>query len=363
MSSNYSCPKFPGKGSVAHPQRDAEDAVLQILLEARPLGTPSAKQAREALTALGLDADRLSRILFHESVCNPFFPDSAPRPALVIPLLSADERIRALYCLLIASPGSNERSSLIGGWTWGKAAGLTARLDDPDPEDPCLALCSDVLSGMAVRQALDLPVWTAVSLTCLPAAELPPHVFDLHLFLSRHPSGGCLIRRAADRHASPGRRIFVHLPDPKGGEPGSCIRSFLDVLRDDGEQAIRRSLQRSSPFQVPGRRFWPQPLPIEGVSRSEEAGMRSILRWIRRSGARLLSGRQVQRVVPYAFSTAQSVQAALNGLAARNWIRLCEPPFRTGPGRPPGARYEVNPRVFEGDPPVAWNGGRDVQPS
>ena len=347
MRSNYSCLKSPGKEGFAHPTQPAEDAVLRLLLEARPIGTPAARQARDALAALGLDADQHSRILFHEAVCVPFASDSGRSPALIIPLRSAEERIGAVFCLPLSFSTNAAPKPFGPGWTWGEATSLTAHLDDPDPEDPRLALCSDVLSGMAVRQAADLPVWAAVSLSCLLAAELPSHVFDLHLFLSRRPSGGLLVRRAAVRHSSPGRRILLHIPDPKGGNSGSCSRSFLDVLREDGEQAIRRSLQRASRFQAPRRRIWRQPLPIEGAARPEEAGMHSVPHWIRRTDRRVFSRRQAQRALPTVFGSARTVQAALNGLAARKWIRLCEPPAPTGPGRPPGPRYEVNPRILD----------------
>ena len=360
MRSNYSCLKNPGKEGVAHPTRPAEDAVLSLLPDARPIGSHSGRQGRDALTALGLDAESLSRILFHEAVRDPLAPALGRRPALIIPLRSAEARIGALFCLPL-STGTGAPSRPFGpGWTWGEATGLTAHLDDRDPEDPCLALCSDVLSGMAVRQAADLPVWAAVSLSCLLAAELPSHVFDLHLFLSRRPSGGLLVRRAAVRHSSSGRRVFVHVPDQTVRNPSDFSRSFLDVLREDGDRAIRRSLQRAQPFQAPGRRLWPQPIPIEGAPRPEEVRMRSVLRWIRRTDRRVFSRRQAQRALPTVFGTARTVQAALNGLAARKWIRFCEPPAPTGPGRPPGPRYEVNSRVFHAKDESLSEGGRHV---
>ncbi len=64
--------------------------------------------------------------------------------------------------------------------------------------------------------------------------------------------------------------------------------------------------------------------------------MRSVVRWIRSSDQCIIFRRQAQLGLPTIFDTARTAQAALNGLAARKWIRLCWPPARTGPGRPPG---------------------------
>lgn len=177
-------------------------------------------------------------------------------------------------------------------------------------------------------------------------------------------------------------RILVSLPDvlPDGAGWRAPCPCHLDSgfslsirSRPDGTQLILfraacRLVSLIAHFWAAGvvdettdrlcSRGWPKPQSIQGELKPEEESLRSLLRWIRRTGRRRFSRRQVQNALPVAFPKVRTLREALSELSRLDWIRRREPRTRSRPGRPPGPRYVVNPRVFDPDALSPLEGGR-----
>jgi len=77
---------------------------------------------------------------------------------------------------------------------------------------------------------------------------------------------------------------------------------------------------------------------------------RYVLRWIERHNRREFTKRDAQQHGKRRFPKADDIDAALDELVRRGFIRL-RPAEAAGPGRPPSPIYEVNPAVFDGHEP------------
>lgn len=76
---------------------------------------------------------------------------------------------------------------------------------------------------------------------------------------------------------------------------------------------------------------------------------RYLLRWLRRKGLREFSRRDAQNHGRRRFDgDPERLDAALQILADRSWIRLGESGAKNGPGRNPSPRFDVNPATWPG---------------
>lgn len=76
---------------------------------------------------------------------------------------------------------------------------------------------------------------------------------------------------------------------------------------------------------------------------------RAVLHWLRRKETREFSVREAHRQLmgQNRFHESDSVQAAVDDLVERGYLRVLPPPERTGPGMPPRPRYAVHPDVHQ----------------
>lgn len=331
------------------PEPPPEEDLRRILIESRPLWTAEAGVALQALRRCGLATERLPRLLFHRSLKRPSRKGIGPEyPALVIPLWSVGGRIKALHCLLIGGPvAGSER--FVGSCNWGFRPGLAARFDRLKGGEPALALCQDFMTGFAVRQATRLPVWATQSVHHLAGVKLPGSIWKVHLFAGWDRFGQCLqiAREVAECLASEGRRVYLHLPRPAAGDRAS--RSFLDVLKEEGEGPLRQAVETARPFQSEWERSWKPPKALREASPAPGAGqVQRLLGWISGSRRRRFTRRQALRALPLVFPNSRSLKPAMNVLLACEFIRPLQGPGpRRGRGRPPGPLYEVNPWLLE----------------
>jgi hypothetical protein len=79
---------------------------------------------------------------------------------------------------------------------------------------------------------------------------------------------------------------------------------------------------------------------------------RYVLRWIERHSRQEFTKSEAQHHGKRRFPRANDIDAALDELTQRGYIRL-KPAVTSGPGRPPSPAYEVNPSVFPSEPQSA----------
>ncbi len=87
---------------------------------------------------------------------------------------------------------------------------------------------------------------------------------------------------------------------------------------------------------------------LEMMEAKEDSGdddARYVLRWIERHKRREFTKSEAQHHGKRRFPKANAIDAALNELVRRGYIRL-RPAQVSGPGRPPSPTYEVNPSIF-----------------
>ncbi len=77
---------------------------------------------------------------------------------------------------------------------------------------------------------------------------------------------------------------------------------------------------------------------------------RHVLSWIKRNGKRAFTGREAWQALKSRsrFAKTKEVEAALRALEDHGFVFAESPPPRTGAGRPPSTRFNVNPRIYDG---------------
>ena len=72
-----------------------------------------------------------------------------------------------------------------------------------------------------------------------------------------------------------------------------------------------------------------------------------ILKWINQNGADRFSARDCHRDLRGRYPKMDQIQPGLTILIERGFLREDQPPKKNGPGRPPGTKFTVNPKLFE----------------
>ena len=79
-----------------------------------------------------------------------------------------------------------------------------------------------------------------------------------------------------------------------------------------------------------------------------------LLDWIRRNGSSSFKRSDCYEATKGHFRSVESMAPALKALEDHNYIAPKPAPARTGPGRPPGPAYDVNPAAFRAASRSAW---------
>jgi len=155
-------------------------------------------------------------------------------------------------------------------------------------------------------------------------------------------------RARAEAWLRPGGR-FEGLQDWCSKLPGLVLRvaALMHLTYHDDGRPIDRETMRAA--QAIGDYAAAHAEAAFAAMGSDERmeGARELLDWLLRAEVRRFSVRDAMRACRR-FQTAQEVEAPLQMLEERGWVRPVEGAERAGPGRKPSPEYEVNPAGQKG---------------
>ena len=99
------------------------------------------------------------------------------------------------------------------------------------PVDSTIGLAEGIETALAVRQATNLPVWSAVSAGGLAGIELHAAIKTVSIWADPGEAGQDAAKAAADRLSREGRIVYVCTPNHKSHD-------WLDVLNSDGAEVL-----------------------------------------------------------------------------------------------------------------------------
>jgi putative DNA primase/helicase len=102
--------------------------------------------------------------------------------------------------------------------TLGKIGGGAVRLHEPDVDLGAIGITEGIETALSVAQAINMPVWAALSAGGIEKLKLPAAAQDVVIFADRdsHGRGQQAAEQAADRFTGEGRRVRIILPPTVG---------------------------------------------------------------------------------------------------------------------------------------------------
>lgn len=129
----------------------------------------------------------------------------------------------------------------------GRVSGGAIRLDVPGET---LALAEGLETALAIRQATELPTWSAVSASNLKKVSIPESVCTVHVFADK--DGSSVGQNAALQLCSQLYRqkktVYLHIPSGQIPEGKRGI-DWLDILVSEGTAAFENTLQETKPWK------------------------------------------------------------------------------------------------------------------
>jgi len=113
-----------------------------------------------------------------------------------------------------------------------------------EPTGGILALSEGMETAWAIIEATRTATWAAIDASNLAdTVEIPEGISRLEIWADRDPKGTGqeAAYNAAERLARPGREVYLIIPPREG-------QDWLDVLRDEGPDALRAAQQGASPL-------------------------------------------------------------------------------------------------------------------
>ena len=128
------------------------------------------------------------------------------------------------------------------------ASGGAIRLGEID--NGALGISEGIENGLAVQQALNIPVWAAISTAGMKNIQLPSHATKIFIFSDSDPgkAGQKAATALADRLIAEGREVIIVFPvdQPETGQPPKT--DFNDLLElDHTGQSIRDRFESAVP--------------------------------------------------------------------------------------------------------------------
>jgi len=196
--------------------------------------------------------------------------------------------------------------------------------------------------GATVKAVLSHPWNTnAEGAKCAHVLRLSPDAFDAWKRFAHSIEAGM----------GPGGQ-FEHVTDWAGKLPGAVARIaavFHVVRHADGQpwQYLVSAEDMAAAVRL-GETLGQHALIAFDAMGADDAmeNARAILSWVAREGLREFARREAHKAHQSRFHRAEEMNAPLEVLIERGYIRPC--PRATGAGGRPSMRYEVNPALFRG---------------
>lgn len=207
----------------------AEREITFILSRSRaPTGTP----VESYLASRGLTLPASPDLLFNPDVT--YWDTRTSHPAMIAIVRDGSGQQVAIHRTYLAADGTGKATVQKPKMMLGPTSGGCVRLGEIG-DAPVVGLAEGIETSLAVLQSCpSLPVWAALSAGNMERADLPPGVNRVVL-LADHDTAGtghAAAERAARRHHSAGRQVWIAMPSRVGDD-------FNDMLLKDGQEAVR----------------------------------------------------------------------------------------------------------------------------
>ncbi|HWX41086.1 MAG TPA: toprim domain-containing protein [Blastocatellia bacterium] len=156
-------------------------------------------------------------------------------PALVAGVQRPDGKIVAVQQLRLTNEG--EKADVLYRRLTTGALGAGAVRFGPAAE--VIGLAEGVETALSAMELSGVTVWASLGSARLHQVELPPEVEEVHVFVDNDEPGRLAAKRAADVHASLGRRVYLRSPPDECGD----WNDFLNLIADGRDPLPARSAE------------------------------------------------------------------------------------------------------------------------
>jgi len=257
----------PPPATKEKPKAKGWDACKATWDASHPLDHPEAAPGRAYLKARGLKVPDPPPAALRCHPALPYYEDGQEVgrfPALVALVKDAMGEPCAVQRIYLAEDGSGKAplpDGLPAKKSLGDLQGGSVRLDEARPGEP-LAIAEGPETAEAVREATGLPTWATVSAAGMAAVVIAKEVGVVYVAadLDRSKAGEDNAEKLAARLHGEGRTVKVVFPPggPLREEEGKS-RDFLDVLNQDGAEAIHHAFAEAKEWEPPEEIAWPTP--------------------------------------------------------------------------------------------------------
>ena len=190
---------------------------------------PDSGRVAAYLRSRGLSGQVPDVLRFHPEL---YYSPSQRFPAMVAAFRKLDGTLAGVHRTYLDPLGDGKAPLDPAKKFLGKTQGAAIRL--AELEDDTLTVTEGIETGLAVMQATGRSVWATGSASGMASLELPS-VACLDIWADHDDAGVAGgAHPLAERATRQGCRVFVIVPDQEG-------RDWLDVLVEDGGQALRRA--------------------------------------------------------------------------------------------------------------------------
>ena len=177
-------------------------------------------------------------------------------PAMVAQIRGRDGEMKGIHRTYLDADGTGKAGVASPKKCLGKKRGGLIQLTEATTT---LGLTEGIETGLAVYEATGMAVAAAIDAGNLPTAELPGEVRRLFIWADGDEVGRARSLEAGNEHARAGREVCVLAP------PGDGKRDWLDVLVEDGPDALVAAVEKASPIKPPAG-------PVHGKAGAVAAG-------------------------------------------------------------------------------------------
>lgn len=199
---------------------------------------------RRYLQSRGLSGDVPSGFKYHSSLKHK---SGDEYPAMVAPVVDASGNQVAIHRTYLSKDSDGKANISPSKMMLGQCVGCSVHLFGVHVD--ILALTEGIETGLAVQVATGLPTWACLNTSGLKSVRLPDEIKTVYIFgdvdeLGKNGKrpGQEAAAKVAERLAAEGRQVFVVIPDCEGDD-------WLDVLNQDGPEAIQRAMEAAEAFK------------------------------------------------------------------------------------------------------------------
>lgn len=221
------------------------DPIL-IWNEGLPADHPNAEPLRVYLTNRGLTIENVPNVLrMHQSLT--YYNDERKAvgrfPCVLLQVSDDEGNHVATHRIYITPEGKKapvENPKKLTGFSERAAI----RFDSADEN---LSISEGPETGLAIREALGLPTWCAISAGNMKNISVPSSVKFLHIWSDRDNAGIWAGVQLALRNFGL-RAVFLHIPTNEINKEQKAV-DYLDVLKEFGKTMINKDFQEAKEFE------------------------------------------------------------------------------------------------------------------